>query len=212
MNDGTPSPEPKRSWYEPVVAILMGVTTIATAWCSYQSSGWSGRSDELAGHADKLQRQTAALHLEAQQVQSVQMWNFTELVDAHLEGQEKIETFYRNRIGGEFKPAYEKWLALRPFEDPAAPPHPFVSGLCKPRFEDEIHHAREEAAQDFARSDAAGTSADSYLRLTVLLAIVLFFSGIAGTFDQRRVRQSSLAFAIALLAYATVRVVVLPVA
>ena len=87
-----------------------------------------------------------------------------------------------------------------------------MPGLYTPRFEKEIRDAQAEAARAEAQSNVTAHTASSYLSNTVLLAIVLFFAGTAGKFDQRRVRWASLAFAIALFLYAAVRMIMLPVA
>jgi hypothetical protein len=215
MNEITASPaEPhsKTHWIEPVSAILMGVTSLSTAWCSFQNSKWSGQSSDMGAHADKLQRQTFAQHIESQQIESVQARMFMEAIDAQMKGDEKLARFYTDRFAGELKPAYEKWLALKPFENLAAPPHPFAPGLYVPRFQQEILDARAEATRDAEVSNAAGQTAASYLSNTVLLATVLFFAGTASKFHQRRVLWSSLAFAIAVLLYAVARMLTLPVA
>lgn len=55
----TPLP-PRWPWFEPACDILMAVASVATAWCSYESSCWSGESGSLDAHSDKLQRQASA--------------------------------------------------------------------------------------------------------------------------------------------------------
>ena len=34
----------RRNWIEPVVAVLIALTTLCTAWCLYQSAAWTRRS------------------------------------------------------------------------------------------------------------------------------------------------------------------------
>jgi hypothetical protein len=213
MNDkASASAEPKRRWFEPVSAILMAVASLSTAWCSYQSSLWGGLSSDLATKADKLERKAVAQHLEAQQLQSIQMRAVMEVIDAKLSGNETLMRFYTDRFGAELKPAYEKWLELKPFENPAAPPHPLVPSLYTSRFDEPIRNDRAQAEQAAKESNLQGAHASSYLSNTVILATVLFFAGTAGKFDQRRVRLFSLCFAIALFSYAAARMFMLPVA
>lgn len=203
--------EPKRPWFDPVCAILMAVASLATAWCSYQNSRWSGLSSDLATHADKLDRHASMQHLEAGQVQEEQMLLWAEAMDATIDGDEKLARFYTQRFTDELKPAFEKWMALKPLEDPGAPPNPFVDALYTPRFEKEVRAARAEAARADAESNSAGHHASTYLSNTVILAMVVFFAGTAGKFDQRRVRWSSLAFALALFAFVAVRICMYPI-
>jgi hypothetical protein len=210
--DETTARDPKKKWFEPACAILMAIASVATAWCSYQSSSWSDRGTELEAKSDKLQREAIAMHLEARQIEGLQMRMFTEAIDARMSGNEKLMRFYTDRFREELKPAYEKWMALQPFDNAAAPPHPFVAGLYVPRFEQEVREAHAEGARVEAESSSAGHFASSYLGNTVSLATVLFFAGTAEKFDQRRVRWASLAFAIALFVFAAIRMALLPVA
>jgi hypothetical protein len=209
MNNST---ESKRAWFEPVAAVLMAVTTLSTAWCSYQSSKWSGKSGGDATQADRLERRAAALRAEGTQVMAAQVAIFMSMINAQLSGNEKVATFYSSRIGGELRPAYEKWLAQKPFENLNAPPHPFIPELYQPRFAAEVKEALADAATHSEQSIKNGNIAATYLANTVLFATVLFFAGTAGRFDRRIVRQGSLFFAIAVFLYALVRLLTLPVA
>lgn len=162
-------------------------------------------------HGDKLARQALAWHMEALQIESIHTRLVMEALDAHMEGDEKRSRFYSDRFSDELKPAYEKWISLKPFENPAAPPHPFVRDLYTPRFDEDIRNAHAESAQAAAQSNTFGQTASTYLSNTVILATVLFFAGTAGKFDQRRVRWASLGFAIVLFLYAAIQTVLLPV-
>src|SRR2546430_2482514 len=42
---------PTKGWVEPVVALLMALTTVGTAWCSYQSAAWTREAAELNSKA-----------------------------------------------------------------------------------------------------------------------------------------------------------------
>ena len=205
------NPDFKRRWFEPVTAILMAVASLATAWSSYQNSRWSGLSSELETHADKLDRQAIAQHLEAGQVQDEQMQLWMEAMDAKIDGDENLARFYTARFTDELRPAFEKWMAQKPLENATAPPHPFVDGLYTPRYDKEIREARAESARVEAESNTAAHHSSVYLSNTVILAMVVFFAGTAGRFDQRRVRWSSLAFALALFGFVVVRLVTHPV-
>jgi hypothetical protein len=103
-------------------------------------------------------------------------------------------------------------MAMKPFENPSAPPHPFIQGLYQPRFTQEIHDKQAEASKLGARSKATGANAAGYLATTVIMATVLFFAGTAGKFDERRVRNPSLVFAILLFIFGVVRMIQLPIA
>ena len=207
----TATPEPGKRWFEPSCALLMAVASVATAWCSYQSSSWSGESADLATQAAKLHRETNVMHLESRQIEANQMRFFMEAIDAEMDGNDKLARFYRARFSDELKPAYVRWKALNPLEDPAAPPTPFAAALYLPRFHDEIHAGHEASSRAEEKSKAAGHVASKYLNHTVSLATVLLFAATAEKFDQRRVRRGALTFAVALFLYSAVRTALLPI-
>lgn len=206
-----PSPDAKKPWFEPVTVLLMAFASLGTAWCSYQSSNWNNESSSYSASSTDKQRQVMALHLEATQIESSQVSAFLEIINATLKGDEKTVRFYTDRIQGEFKAAYEKWIALKPFENPKAPPHPFIPGLYESHYRQDMAILHEEADQNASRSTIAGNHANGYLSLTVILATVLFFAGTAGKFDHRYVRFSSLIFALTLFLYCGTRMLMLPV-
>jgi len=204
-------PEAKRRWFEPTSAVLMAVATLGSAWCSYQSAQWSDRSDGHGAEAARQQRRATALHLEGNQLKSVHLEIFMELMDAQFAGNEKLAAFYTDRLGDEIRTAYDGWLAQNPFENRQADPHPFVPHLYTLPFYDEAQQALDEEAHHIREANASGTWAARYLSHTVLLAAVLLFAGTAGNFDRRIVRHATLFFAIATFLYSVARVLPLPI-
>ena len=137
---------------------------------------------------------------------------FLQLLNARLAENDRVTKFYEDRIGGEFKPAYEGWLAQKPFENPKADPHPFVTNLYTARFSSEVAGARAAAAHSLQEADRIGTIASRYLSNTVMLAAVLFFVGTSTRFDSQQVRKFSFLFGAALFLYVAARMIMLPVA
>ena len=95
-----------------------------------------------------------------------------ESVDAQMQGNDKLARFYTERFADELKPAYEKWISLKPLDNPGAPPTPFVPALYTPRFTEEIRAGQAEATRAEQGSIDAGHMVSSYLSNTVSLATV----------------------------------------
>lgn len=201
----------KRKWFEPLAAIVMALSTLSTAWCSYQSARWTAASGRHVRSAESFQRRAMALHLEDNQITSVQAQMFMQWVNAHLAGNQKLAQFYSARFGPELDKAFASWLAQKPFENPHAPAHPFVADLYEPRFGGEGKRALTESARQSDFALRATQTGARYLGNTVMFASVLFFAGMSGKFDQRRVRASTMVFAVAVFAFAAVRMLILPV-
>lgn len=209
MAETTPEP-PRRKWIEPVVAILMSLATLCTAWSSYQSAAWTRRSNRLMNESNALERRAALLDVQGSQALVIHASMFMHMMAAQDAGNQKLLDAYVRRLAPDVKKAYEAWLAQKPFENPTAAPHPFVPELYEMRGAAEAAKARGEAAQRVADSRNAGNLSGQFLANTVLFAVVLFFTAVSGKFEQRRVRLVTLILAAALFGFAAGRTVLLP--
>jgi hypothetical protein len=103
-----------------------------------------------------------------------------------------LADFYEQRFRPEFQPAFDAWLATRPFQDPSAPATPFAMP--------EYHTAAAaEAEQLGAQADAYSEEqrrdiqrATNYVLAVVLFSVSLFFAAISTKLTSRRVRVALL--------------------
>jgi hypothetical protein len=202
----------RRKWIEPVVAVLMALTTICTAWCSYESATWTRVSNRLMNESNALERRAAQIEVQGNQALIVHTAMFMELLAAQHAGNEQLASFYAERFPPDVKKAYEAWLAQKPFENRAADAHPFVPNLYQVRGTAEAAAARADSVRRVAEARAAGNRSGQYLANTVLFATVLFFAGTAGKFAQPRVRLFATAFGVALFVFAVIRTLLMPAA
>ena len=211
MADKSGQPPP-RKWIEPVVVLIMALTTCCTAWCSYQSAAWTRRSTRILNEYNALERRAGLLDIQGSQALLVHAAMFMQLLAAQNSGNEKLASFYSERFPPDVKKAYEAWVAQKPFENPGADPHPFVPKLYQLREADAAAAARAEAARQLTTARESGNRSGQYLANTVLFAAVLFFAGAAGKFVQPRVRLSAAIFALAVFAFALIRMLLMPAA
>ena len=207
-----PGNSSRRKWIEPVVALLMALTTLCTAWCSYQSAAWTRQSSGLMNEANGLEQRAALLEVQGSQALIVHSSMFMQLIAARHAGNEQLASFYAERFPPDAKKAYDAWLTQNPFENRAADAHPFVPKLYEVRGMAEAQTARSAAAANVARAREAGNRSGQYLANTVLFATVLFFAGTAGKFEQPRVRLSAAFFALAVFVFAVTRLLLMPAA
>lgn len=201
---------PRRKWVEPVVALLMALATLSTAWCSYESAAWTRRSNRLVNESDGLERQAGLLSVEGMQSATIHVAMFMQVLSALQLGNEKLASFYVERFPPDVRKAYDAWIAQKPFENPKAAPHPFEPPLYELRGSHESAEASRKAAAKREEARVAGSISGQYLANTVLFAAVLFFASAAGKFEQRRVRTVALIFAAAVFLFAAARVMLLP--
>jgi hypothetical protein len=108
----------------------------------------------------------------------VDVATFIQWVNARAREQPELGAFYRKRFRDEFAPAFDAWLATRPFENPDAPATPF-----------RMPEYRLAAAAEAKRLDAAAELSSAkvhrnirgsdYVLCVVLFAVSLFFAGIS---------------------------------
>jgi hypothetical protein len=200
----------KKKWVEPVAALLMALATLSTAWCSFESAAWTRKSNRLMNEFNALERKAGVLTIQGMQQATIQTGMFMQALAAHQAGNDNLMNFYVDRFPPELRKAYDAWLAQKPFENPNADPHPFVSRLYETPQTREAAEASAKAADNQQQAGAAGSISGQYLANTVLFAAVLFFANASSRFEQRRVRVVAFAFAVAVFLFAVVRTAMLP--
>src|SRR6476619_4370700 len=208
----TAAPPKKRRWIEPVIALVMALTTLCTAWCSYESAAWTRVANRLMNESNALERKAALIDVQGSQALIVHASMFMQLLAAYQAGNEKLVSFYAERFPPDVKQAYDAWLAQKPLENPAADAHPFVPKLYQVRGVTDAAAARTEAVERLIKARDAGSLSGRYLANTVLFATVLFFAGTAGKFEQPRVRLFAVTFGVGLFAFAVARTLLQPIA
>ena len=200
----------KRKWIEPVIALVMALATVGTAWSSFESAAWTRRSNRLMNEFNSLERKAGLLTMQGLQQATIHTAMFMEVLAAQQAGNEKLANFYVERLPPDVRKAYDAWLAQKPFENPKADPHPFVPNLYEIPGTREAAEATATAATKVEEARRAGNLSGQYLANTVLFAAVLFFANAAGKFEQRRVRQVAFIFTLAIFAFAVARIAILP--
>jgi hypothetical protein len=201
----------RQRWAEITCAVVLSLATMCTAWCAYQSTLWGGvQTFRLAG-ANKAGRESSAATLAALQMRAFDASMFINYMQAKHEGNTRQEQFLLNRFRPEMKKALDAWLKTDPFNNPLAPPGPFkMAEYAQPELE-EAKRQDELSAQEHAAAEKANENSDTYVLLTVLFASVLFFGGIAGTLDSRRLRIIILAIALAFFVLTLVFLATMPI-
>jgi hypothetical protein len=187
-------PEARRQHRVEVLStILLAVAAVATAWSTYQSTGWRGdqAADYSKGTAARIESSEASTR--AGQLTQVDIATFIQWVDADVSGKRRLARFYRRRFRSEFRPAFAAWAATNPRTNPKAPRTPFAMPQYK--LAEAIQAERLNAAAGHHADDAgtANQRADNYVLAVVLFAVSLFFAGISTKLRAPRQREVLLA-------------------
>ena len=197
--------------FEPIALVLLSLATVGTAWCSFQAAVWGGVSQRTMNLSAVSGRRAAAHQLQNSQIALLDVLLFSEYMNARAASNETHARFYANRFRSEAKTAFEAWLATRPFENPNAPPHPFVTNLYQPRLLEEARVAETESQDLWQQAGNAGRTSRSYVLITVLLASALFCGGTAPKFESLWVRRTVLALGLFAFLFAAGRMLLLPI-
>ena len=196
---------------EMVAVLLLGIATVGTAWCGYQSSRWNSEQQELGRRASDERVEANRLFGLAVQTIQYDAGMIAEYAQAVVDDDSGLQRFFKASL---FRPAFlpvlERW------EDDVAQGRAPTNLLSDQDYLDQQlagyqeAHARSEATQ--VESQDAGDNGDDYVVLTLLLAMALFFAGVTTSFQLRGARLVLLALASVAIAYAVSRIASLPVA
>lgn len=174
-------------------AILLALATLASAWSAYQATRWGGVqatafSEAATARAESV-RQSNAAGTEA----AIDVDLFSSWLAAESSGDERLADSLERAFRDEFKPAFETWLGMDPFNDPDAADVPFELDEYQIELLAGAAALEAEASASFEEAREANETSDSYVLTTVLAAGILFFAGIGTKFESRRVRLAVLA-------------------
>ncbi len=114
------------------------------------------------------------------------------------------------RLRAGYRPAFDAWLATHPVKNARAPADPSDMPQYRIPQETQARVSTALANSYFTEGESADGTADKYVRLTVLLAAVLFLVGIGSRFPARVARYGLIGVATVLLVVSVVQLLGLP--
>ena len=204
---------------ETIVAVLLGVTTLLSAWASWISHLHGGlQSINFTQSNNESAHGTAASNVGMQAYLADYMtWNTLrdynyELEVANADGdkekaaliQEKIAKFKKQNIDGGILAEGIKWMEENKEDDPFKMP-----GMAEKYLEEgsKEFNKSQELLEEGKRDNTKG---DSYMLVTVIYSLTLFLLGIVNTFKNMSNRIVVLAIAITFLVFAVVYMCTIP--
>jgi hypothetical protein len=192
--------------------LLLSLTTVATAWSGYQAARWSGEQSQLYARASATRIKSQQQSTAAGQLRIDDLLFFNGWLDARQAGRPKLAAVYRSRFRPEFVPAFNAWIAQRPFENSRAASGPTYMPQYKLAEQARSAAFDREADALYKEGTEAKSNDDSYILSTVFFAAVLFFAGISLRLMWRPLRIVVLGLASTMLIIGVVFVLTLPVA
>lgn len=183
---------------EIVIAILLGLVSIATAYASFQSSLYGGNQTQNYTVGTNLSTEAESMYLEGNQqyVQDAQLYD--RLTDLKLDienpdpaisaaAQIKYDTIYFQSVSPEFDAAIKDADAKN-----AANPTTYTSPLDNETYQDSLFGAyddtKKKAEKTIAEGDKDNGYGDKLTLATVIMAVALFLLGIGAVVSVFRVK------------------------
>lgn len=182
MSDGAaeapvegPSDASRRDWREVVTVLVLAVTAVLTAWCGFQSSKWGGAMSIAFSQASSARIQAADAMSQARDARGFDLAIYTEYVNAVATDQTRLADYVKERFTPEFSVAFADWdshgrALSSPFKEPS----------YQPPGQAEAQRLSSRADAKFQEALDNNQQGDDYSVLTVLFALVLFFTAMSG--------------------------------
>jgi hypothetical protein len=209
-----------RKHTEIIIAILLGVVSIATAYASFQSSLYDGNMTQNYTNGSNLSTEAESLYLEGNQqyVQDGQLYD--RLTDLQLDianpdpaisaaAQIKYETIYFQSVSEEFGAALE-WADQQNADDPEFYYSPLDNEDYQAFLFGAYSDTKDEADATIAAGDEANGLSDKLTLATVIMAIALFLLGIAAVVSVFRVKLIMGSVAVVIFVFAVVLTATIP--
>lgn len=191
---------------EIVAAVVLGLAAIAVAWASFQSSLWGGVQDSKLTESVLVGNEATDAFQQADTIQSLDQVLFVEyLTQTFSDGDPDLAEFILSNMSPEGQAATEEWFENdleRPFDSESYQDALYSTGL----------ELQEESAGLFDEAATANETADKFDLAATILALVLFFAGIATLIGRREVTVALLLVSVVLLVGSVVYVLTLPTA
>ena len=195
---------------ELIVVLLLGITTVGTAWCGFQAARWNGQSGDLTGVASAQRVEGSRLFGLATQRITYDSMVVAKYAEASQQRNVELLQFYRRSVvRPAFLPFLDRWEAAAKAGKPTVGVFEDKDYLAEQLADyNKTVVAAEQADRDSREADEV---AESYVGTTILLAVALFFAGVTSSFKSRLARILLLIAATGSVAVAAARIATLPI-
>src|SRR5262245_59700100 len=179
---------------------------MAAAWSGYSAAKWGTESSLKLAKASATRTKANQAFLESQTFRSQDASDFNAWFGAHLSRRTVAARVAEKRFRPDYNVAFRAWLATHPFTNPNAPKGPQYMPEYKPTGLALSRTLEHRADALYVEGQHAAVTGDKYIRVTVVLASVLFIVGISTQFPYRPIRYGLIAVGSTLLVLAAIQI------
>lgn len=187
---------------EIIEALLLASVALITAWSGYQAALWNSRSAQDYGRASALGVSAQAAQTRSGQEMLYDEATFNQWLAAVSAGNSGLASFLVQRFRPEYRAAFDAWLRTDPLHNESAPAGPRSMPEYKNDSASQATMLQQQSKSAFDQGGRDRGVADGYVRVTVVLAIVLFLTALSQRFSIWSVRMAVVTLAISALGYA----------
>ena len=202
--------ERRDRWITIAEAVLLSIVALLAAWSGYAAAKWSTESRVELARASSFRSKANRAEGEAAALRNFDSSTFDAWFTAFVAKNDLAMRIAEHRFRPEFRVAFDAWRETNPETNPNAPRGPTYMPQYKEPGLEQANELDRQAEEAFARGQTTGSDADKYIRLTVILASVLFLVGISGHFPVRAARYGLIALACVLIVFSIVQLAALP--
>jgi hypothetical protein len=216
LGEDLPPPGPEDPWerrlrvVEATTAIILALAAVGTAWATFQASQWSSEESDAVAASSVARSKAIEATNHATRTEQLDTAVWLQWLAAFRAGDKQQAKFLRERFRPGLLRAHNIWVAKAvvapdgkvisaPSGTPFTEPQYVVPDAARA---DELS---AEAEQQLADSRHAASRSTKYVLVVVLLALVLFFAGIATKFRNPKVQAALVALALATCVFGLVR-------
>jgi hypothetical protein len=191
-------------------ATVLALVTLTAAWSGFAAARWGTESRLQLAAASSARAEANRAEFTAESLRNLDASTFNAWFIAYTLGNPQKMAIAEKRFRPPMRVAFDAWLATHPDTNPNAPPGPTYMPQYHLVQEDQADTLDSAANQHTAQGNHAGVVGDDYVRITVVLAGVLFLIGIGSTFSVAGVRYALLGVGVTLLVAAIVLILLQP--
>jgi hypothetical protein len=216
LGENLPPPEEEDPWerrqrvVETTTTVILSFAAVATAWATFQASQWSARESDAVSDSSVARSTAVQATSHAARTEQLDTAIWLQWLAAFRAGDTAQATFLRDRFRPGLLRAHKVWVS----NAKVAPDGTVISAPTGTPFTERQYVVpdavradalTEEAAQELADSRHAASVSTKFVLVAVVLALVLFFAGIATKFRSPKLQAALVALAIIVCVFGLVR-------
>jgi hypothetical protein len=220
LGENLPPPRPEDPWerrqriLETTTTVILSLAAVATAWATFQATQWSSAENDAVSAASTARSKAIQATSHAARTEQLDTTIWLQWLAAFRAGDTAQARFLRDRFRPGLLRAHNVWVAKAVVAPDgkviSAPPGtPFTERQYVVPDSARADELSAEADDQLAASQHAASMSTKYVIAALVLALVLFFAGIATKFRQPRLQAALVALAITFGLFGLVRMLMM---